>query len=568
MDSRTHAMDDNTFSELVSLDLSDSWLYFQQHIRDVLTKLQNVCASNENRDSADVSFLFAEDKEDEESSYGLACRDNNCTYDNFGSNLVEYEDNDSLISDFQILLADPLPNDASIILSDGVRLPLPSQVLRERSCFFGAMLSTRWATPSGRFQKPDASSIVFADVLEHLVTGAVTLSGETQNADHNVELLVLANQLLLPSLECVVATHISKCLTISSFPFYLSARAFSPPDNGDYLVVMGSVPSSLEYVVSSFAVAHLQVLCSILPLTWQCARPLWYLLSSRIPSNNTEEMSQVGLHRKNEESLTPALLLPFSIYLSKVVREVSVAAHIENELPHVRAALIDLLLSTQSAELITKFSSLGILSSDQCSILSNVYQAPFPKSLMSMPQPSDVSVKTMFSEVQYFESIHPHTSPSGLGNSLREVLVPSPLYLKTRPPSNLQQAVSSWSSLLSEQPPVFNEKSAVSVKSNADTVLSVILFDRYCSFGPDARLVFFLDRPENDEDLSGIYSDYISLENVPPTYIVLPATQFWFAFIRNVSEEQRPFVPNWWGWRFGVFPALRQDVCTLETLFG
>lgn len=554
-------------STIISSQLSDStWFSFQEHVRDIVHKLQSTCNSDGTEKPIDLSFLFEGDDD-----VGDLPEIHKYQYpaESFPDS-TEYHDDETLLEDFQTLLSDPLPNDASVITYDGLRLPLPSQVLCARSRYFHAMLSSRWAPASGDcLQKPDALSTEFSDALEYLVTGAITLSGRPQHAAQNVDLIILANHLLIPSLEFVIATHISKTLTLMSFQSYLSVSIFSSLSIADCTSFRSVfVPQSLEYVLSSYAVRHLEELCESLPRTWQYARPFWYLLTTLSMSCEETEIGHAHFEERPSLPLLHSKLRPFFIYISKVAMSVPLASVLARETPSTRRVLTNLLAHNQSEELMPQIRLLGLGSVERNLCTACTCSAPARKRFRFDYQTQGFAADLILSNVQYFESEHPHTSSSDVCTSLQQVNVPQIDWKAQVPVIASEQCLSQQSNSFTAQPFLLtNDGLECFDKVDSDSISTIILFDRYSSLGPNARLVFYRDDPINQGLAAELCTDCVSLENVPPTYIALPTTRFWFAFVRDIPAEHPP-AHHWWGWRFAVFPALKQHIRALEAFFG
>lgn len=559
-------MDANTGIIITSQSSDSTWSSFQEHVRDIVHKLQSACDSDETKKPIDLSFLFEGDDDVGDLSEILKYQ---YPAENFFDS-TEYHDDETLLEDFQTLLSDPLPNDASVITYDGLRLPLPSQVLCTRSRYFHAMLSSRWAPASGNcLQKPDTSSTEFSDVLEYLVTGAITLSGRPQHAAQNVDLFILANHLLLPSLEFVIATHISKTLTLMSFQSYLSVSTFSSLSVADCTSFRSVfVPQSLEYVLSSYAVRHLEELCESLPRTWQYARPLWYLLSTLSMSCEETKLGHANFGERPSLALLHSKLRPFFKYISKVAMSVPLTSILARESPSTRMALTNLLAHNQSEELVPQIRLLELGSVDRILCAACMCSAPARKRFRFDYQTQGFAADLILSNVQYFESEHPHTGSSDVFTSLQQVNVPQIDWKAQEPVIAGEQCLSQQSNSFTAQPFLLtNEGLECFDKADSDSISTIILFDRFSSLGPNARLVFYRDDPINQGLAAELCTDCVTLENVPPTYIALPTTHFWFAFVRDIPAERPPAL-HWWGWRFAVFPALKQHVSALEALFG
>ncbi|PXF46492.1 hypothetical protein BWQ96_03727 [Gracilariopsis chorda] len=132
----------------------------------------------------------------------------------------------ALQRDLQQLLLTPNPTDRVLHTADGVAA-LPPQIVQARSQYFTATLSKRWksATPSLH----SASKHAVHDLLEHLVTGVITLSSADHAISHNLQLAALAHQLLLEPLELVVVAHIAEqSLSNRTFVTYLTSLHARP----------------------------------------------------------------------------------------------------------------------------------------------------------------------------------------------------------------------------------------------------------------------------------------------------------------------------------------------------
>lgn len=557
---------DGTPSTGPSLD--STWSSFQEHVKDIIHRLQSASDFDESNEPIDLSFLFGEDDDLDESYDPVGDGIYRCPIAGL-SESVEYHDDETLLEDFQTLLSDPLPNDPSIVTSDGLRLPLPSQVLCARSRYFHTMLSSRWVPSSGNcLEKPDASSAVFSDLLEYLATGAVTLPGKPHHSAQNVDLLVLANHLLLPSLECTVATHISCTLTLISFQSYISVCTFPSQGITDHSALPTTiVPESLEYVLSSYAVNHLEELCESLPRTWQYTRPFWYLLSKISMSCDRTEHGGARLDEHSPLPFPQSKLCPFFNYILKVAASFPLTSALARESPSTRAVLTNLLVYVQSEDLISRFRSLGLypLEKHRCSTCTCL--SPARKRFRFDYQMQGFTADLIFSNIQYFESEHPHTSYSDVFTSLQRVNVPqigrgTSMHLVAG-----GQPLSRLSNSFIQSILLGNNGLERFDKPECDSISMIILFDRFSSLGPNARLVFYRDDPICQALEAEFCTDCVSVENVPPRYIALPTTCFWFAFVSNTPAEHPP-VHNWWGWRFAVVPALKQHVEALEALFG
>lgn len=181
-----------------------------------------------------------------------------------------YTDHDSLISDMQLLLTDATLCDTTILVADETPVAIPSQILRARSPYFAALLSDRWKPPPGLpLSKPNAPLPVFHDLLEYLVTGAVTLSLSPISIPHNVYLIVLAHEVTLAELEATVLHHISRHLTVQNLPIYLHAIA----------ATRSLPPPQLEALLCTFVTDHISVFNAALAAhDWQLMKVLWRLL--------------------------------------------------------------------------------------------------------------------------------------------------------------------------------------------------------------------------------------------------------------------------------------------------
>lgn len=181
-----------------------------------------------------------------------------------------YTDHDSLISDMQLLLTDTTLCDTTILVADETPVAIPSQILRARSPYFAALLSDRWKPPPGvPLSKPNAPLPVFHDLLEYLVTGAVTLSLSPLSIPHNVYLIALAHEVALTELEASVLHHISRHLNVQNLPIYLRAivATRSPP------------PLQLEDLLCTFVTDHISAFNAALAAhDWQLMQVLWRLL--------------------------------------------------------------------------------------------------------------------------------------------------------------------------------------------------------------------------------------------------------------------------------------------------
>lgn len=562
-------MDVNDTSPSTSQFASDStWSSFKEHVNQIVNKLQSASFDSDNeKKPVDLFFLFDVDDDAHECCDSSANESSQFNGEGF-SDSVEYHDDETLLEDFQTLLSDPMPNDTSIVTSDELRLPLPSQVLRARSRYFHAMLSTRWTTTSENcLQKPDTTSAVFSDVLEYLVTGGITLLEKPHREAQNVELFLLANHLLLPSLECVIATHIANTLTLISFQSYLSVCVFPSLSITEHETIQKPVivPESLEYVFASYAIRHLEELCESLPRTWYYARSLWYLLSTHSISCEKEKLGDVNVKDDQLVSLLHSKLRYFIKYITKVAATVPLTTVVTRESHSTREAFTNLFVHVQSDDdLATQLRLLGLDPGEQHQCSTCMCSAPARKRFRFDTHLQSFPADFILSNVQYFESAHPHTSPSDLFDSLQEVTVRVTNWKPCVPVISVEQ----------NTPNSFATQSIVATsgglecfdKGDDGPVFTIILFDRYSSLGPNAQLTFFRDNPTSPSQ-HDYCTEIVSLENVPPTYIALPTTHFWFGFLRYVPPE-RPLVHNWWGWRFAVFPALKQHVHAMDVLFG
>lgn len=196
-----------------------------------------------------------------------------------------YNDSDALIRDFQGLLENPLPNDASIVLST-CRLPIPAQVAAARSDYFNAMLDSRWSKLSSlynegfSYSKSNASEAVFTDILEFLITGQVVLnpSDAPDVILHHLALVALANELLLDQLERIVNLHLRLFLTIPNFQLHLQLiekiRLGEWHGNNN---VPHTLPPDTCAVFATFIAQNLKSIC--VRIDKASILPMWRLLS-------------------------------------------------------------------------------------------------------------------------------------------------------------------------------------------------------------------------------------------------------------------------------------------------
>lgn len=181
-----------------------------------------------------------------------------------------YNDHDSLISDMQLLLTDSTLCDTTILVADATPVAIPSQILSARSPYFAALLSSHWRLPNNQpLSKPNATLPVFHDLLEYLVTGAVTLSLSPVSIPHNIHLILLAHELVLEQLEATVLHHIALHLTVQNLPIYLRAILSSNTQP----------PQQLQQLLCIFLRDHVNAITpDLVAHDWSLMQVLWRIL--------------------------------------------------------------------------------------------------------------------------------------------------------------------------------------------------------------------------------------------------------------------------------------------------